>query len=404
MGSGGNKSKVCIVRRDYYPASAHVRRDASALTDAGYEVDVISLRNSGEPRYELIDGVRVYRLPVQHRRGGIIKYLGEYITFFLFAFAVLSYLSIKRRYRVVEVDTMPDFLVFTAIIPKLMGARVVLYLFECMPELFQSVYGFSPKHPVISVLKATEVLATKFADRCLTYSDICQKLFVGRGASPEKFDIIPNVPDTSHFMQADWLDDSARADSEFKIITHGTILERYGIQTLFAATPYLRERIPNLKIEILGKGEYRTELERQISDLGIEEVVEFKGFVPDDEMVRAISTAQLGFVGVTFPYMSPNKMFEYVLVKTPVVAAAIPGMTDWFTGDEIAFYEPGDEKDLATRILDLYESPAKLDDLAANASRKYVNFDWESSRRKYVEIYASLSVDMARSHGQGVEG
>ena len=254
MGSKKNgASNVCILRRDYYPESAHVRRDAETLTEAGYQVDVITLRRDGQPRWEEIDGVRVYRLPVQHRRGGIIRYLGEYLAFFLTAFIVLSYLSFKRRYKVVEIDTMPDFLVFAALVPKLMGAKVVLYLFECMPELFQWVYGLDPNHVVISTLKRTEVLATKFADHCITYSDVCRGLFVGRGASDDKFSVIPNVPDVSRFLQGISLNGVARSGEGFTIITHGTILERYGIQTLFAAVPHIRDRVPNLKIDILGR-------------------------------------------------------------------------------------------------------------------------------------------------------
>ena len=63
MGSKKNgASNVCILRRDYYPESAHVRRDAETLTEAGYQVDVITLRRDGQPRWEEIDGVRVYRL------------------------------------------------------------------------------------------------------------------------------------------------------------------------------------------------------------------------------------------------------------------------------------------------------------------------------------------------------
>ena len=381
---------VCIVRRDYYPDGGHVRRDAVALIEAGYQVDIISLRRDGQPRYEEIDGVKVHRLPVQHRRGGIIRYLGEYLTFFLTALMVLSYLAFKRRYKVVEIDTMPDFLVFAAIVPKLMGAKVVLYLFECMPELFEWVYGMDSDHVVISTLKRTEVLATKFADHCITYSDVCRGLFVGRGADDAKFSGIPNVPDVSHFLQGISLNGAKESGKDFTIITHGTILERYGIQTLFAAIPLVRDRIPNLRIEILGKGEYREDLELLAAELDIEEMVNFRGFVSDEEMVRALSAADLGFVGVTFPYMSPNKMFEYVCVKTPLVASAIPGMTDWFSSSEMSFFKPSDEKDLADKIIELYESPEMRRDLAAQAERKFSDYRWESSKKTYLGIYSQL--------------
>src|SRR5207302_11071815 len=118
---------ICIVRHDYYP-DGHVSRDAEALVEAGYEVNVVALRRPTEPARETLDGVNVFRLPVEHRRGSFWRYAWEYALFFVLATFLVTVLHVRKRFQVVEVDNMPDVLVFSAIVPRLSGARVILYI------------------------------------------------------------------------------------------------------------------------------------------------------------------------------------------------------------------------------------------------------------------------------------
>src|SRR5687768_12649774 len=98
---------VCIVRHNYYP-DTHVRRDAEALAGAGYDVSVISLRRPNQPAREMLNGVAVHRLPVQHYRGSVLRYVWEYSSFLILAFLMVSWLHLRKGFRVVEVDNMPD--------------------------------------------------------------------------------------------------------------------------------------------------------------------------------------------------------------------------------------------------------------------------------------------------------
>ena len=127
------KSRVCIIRHAYYPQETHVRRNAETLIQQEHSVTLICLRNSGQSPREIVDGVEVYRIPVRHYRRGVMRYIFEYTASFFFVFFVVSVLHLRDRFDVIEVDSMPDFMVFSSLIPKLMGARVILYLFEAMP-------------------------------------------------------------------------------------------------------------------------------------------------------------------------------------------------------------------------------------------------------------------------------
>src|SRR4051812_26669369 len=115
------RPSVCIVRHDYYP-DGHVSRDAGALVEAGYDVNVVALRRPGEVGRENVDGVNVFRLPVEHQRGSFWRYVWEYALFFVLATVLVTVLHLRKRFQVVEVDNMPDVLVFSAIVPRLSGA------------------------------------------------------------------------------------------------------------------------------------------------------------------------------------------------------------------------------------------------------------------------------------------
>src|SRR2546426_6659475 len=115
----------CMVVHNRYPfEETRVQREAKALVDSGVEVDVICLQKDHEPGIEKVDSVNIFRLPIRRdRKRGRLAQLLEYFTSFLLTFLRLSQLHLKRRYDVVQIHNLPDFLVFAALIPRLMRSE-----------------------------------------------------------------------------------------------------------------------------------------------------------------------------------------------------------------------------------------------------------------------------------------
>jgi len=135
--------KVCMVG---YTISwdPRPRREAKALIARGDEVDFICLRRSGEKRHETIKGVNVNRLPIKkHQGSSILSHIFGYLSFFILAFFNLNILYFEKKYRIIHIHTLPDFLVFVALIPKLFGAKVILDMHDPMPELYAAKFGVS---------------------------------------------------------------------------------------------------------------------------------------------------------------------------------------------------------------------------------------------------------------------
>ena len=221
---------IAIVRHSFYPSELNVKREAEALRETGFEVHVICLRGENEAARETIEGVEVHRLPVGHRRGKIFRYLWEYNAFFVLAAVKLAGLHRRLHFRAVQVNTMPDYLVFVALYPKLTGARVVLHLHEPIPELFETMFEGRWCTPAfVTLVTIAEEMSIAFADHCLTVTDEMKRNYVSRGANAEKITVIVNVPDDRYFrleryehlrskVEATRRDERARG--VFRVVTH----------------------------------------------------------------------------------------------------------------------------------------------------------------------------------------
>src|SRR5207237_3448728 len=124
-----------------YPADPRPLRAAETLAYEGISVDLFCLQQSAtDAKREKINGVNVFRVPLSRQRGGKARYVRQYATFIASAFITLARRSLRQRYDLVHVHNMPDSLVFSALVPKLLGAKVILDLHDPMPDLMHSFY------------------------------------------------------------------------------------------------------------------------------------------------------------------------------------------------------------------------------------------------------------------------
>ena len=381
--------RVCIIRHSSYPEVPPTRRNAEALVSHGYEVDVICSRKNGQQSREVIQGVTVYRLPLEHHRRGALRYLYEYLAFFLLASWKLARLSLKRRYQVVEVDAMPDFLIFATLFPKLLGAKVTLNMLDFVPLTYADQFKISPNHILIRVLSLVEMVCMKFADHVILPHGPLREKYFNKGIAYSKTSAVLNVPDESIFHQGATPQKGPEA-GYFQLITHGSLLKKYGVQTLIKAVPLLTPHIPELKLSIVGDGEYRPYLEELAQALRVEDYVHFTGFVPMEEVPRLISQADAGVISLLIRMM-PTKLFEYIAMGKPVIATDFPSMRSYFNDEAVRYYKPGDEHDLARGVLDLYRNPEKRAKLAASASAVYQKLRWDVMKYEYLKVFDQLT-------------
>jgi len=387
--------KICMVCQSYYLRDPRVRREAEALADSGFMVDVITLRDKGEKRRETVSGVNIYRLPIMRKRGGIVRYLFEYLFFFLFSSVFLTFLFIRKRYKLIQVHTMPDFLIFCSLIPKIFRAKAILDVHEPMPELFMSKYGLKKSNFFIKILRFQEKVSLAFSNHIITIHQPLKNLFVKRNnIDKKKISVVLNIPDTKIFDTAGKKDIAAR-DKDFILIYTGTIAERYGLDTAVRGISYLKYKIPGLKLMIIGEGEHLSYLKELVLNLKLGEYVEFHDPVPIDRIPGFINKADLGISthkkDSFWDLYFSTKIVEFLISGLPVVSSKTKTIKYYFSEDNLFYFTPEREKEFAEKVLLAYRKPALAKKKVENARKNISeNMSWDKEKIKYTELIESL--------------
>lgn len=381
--------RIAMVVLSSYPIDVRVRREAEALHEAGASVDILCITQRNELTKEVVNGINVFRLNLKRHRSGKFRYLLEYAFFFSWSFLKLNYLYLKNRYDIVHVHNMPDFLAFTAIIPKLFGTKIVLDLHDPMPELFSSMINVQETHSIVKVLKFIEKISIKFSNLVLTPNIAFKKLFIKRGCPENKIQIVMNSPDEKVFKYIDKTVKEDRYASKFLLMYHGAVVERHGLDIAVRAVARLKEKIPNIYMIVYGRGNFQTEVDKLIEELDLKDYFEIRGFAVVDEIAAFIPQVDIGVIpNRTNPFTQlnfPVRIFEYLINKKPVIVPETGGIQDYFDKDSIYYFEPGNPTALADTIYRIYSNNGESKKILDKSYTVYRNYTWELQKQKLVE-------------------
>jgi len=370
-----------------YLSDARPRREAEALARRGDQVDFIALGEKDRPSIETVQRVRVFRMKqLRYRGGGGLSYGLSYLRFLCAAALKLVRLFRKERYDIVYVHTMPDLLVLVGLIPKLFGARIVLNIHDMMPELYMSKFGISENHPLIRLLAYQEQFSIRLADKVICVHDPHRDVLCKRGAPLSKITVLPNVPDPLVFRVES---PTPRTDDAFRIVYHGTIARRLGLDLGVRAFAKASESCPGARFEIFGDGDAGQELEAQVLASGLQDKIHFsRKLFRVESIAQMIQGASVGLIpnrrDVATDYMLPVKLLEYVHLGIPVIAPRLLAIQYYFREDQVAYYEPGDVDDLANCIRRLYANKAERANLVAQSADFAKRLHWDALK---LELY-----------------
>lgn len=370
-----------------YPTHPTLHRNVAELIAQGILVDLICTAPDGPGPVPALPGLRTYAIPAKHRRSTPFHYPLEYVLFFGWAFAHVSFLALRHRYRVVQVDTPPDFLVFAALVPRLRGAKVVLFMYELIPELAAARLRVGRSHPLVRLAYALERAATAWADAVITVSDHLKRVLQGRGVNPDKLCVVTNAHPVDAVMGKSRLQAPA-------LVTQATLIERYGVHVAIEALGQLRAEWPALRLHIFGKGESRPRLERLVQEMGLAGQVCFRGFLPWNEAMAEIQGATIGIVPIISDgygdLVLPNKLFELVALGIPTACSRLAGITEHFPPDSLAYFAPGDARGLADQLDWLLRHPEDARQQAARAKQAMHELSWESVVPRYLRAVGAV--------------
>ncbi len=386
-------ARIAMVAFSYYLFEPRIRRESEALADAGYEVDVVCVQKEGEPREEIVHNVHIYRMPLQRKRGSKLRYIWEYFYFTFSAFLKITSLHFKRKYKIICAHNMPDFLVFTGLIPRLMGAKIMLDLHDPMPEVFMTKYEKDETNFIIRTLIFLEKISVKFSKEVFTPNIAFKNLFL-RSCPAEKMHIVMNSPDENIFTPRN--PDNKPDPNKFIVMYHGSIVERNGLDIALFAIEKLKDKIPNLIFHVYGEGDFVPRFLELIKELQIENCVNYHGQTSLENIVAALEKANLGVVpnkSNAFTQLNvPTRIFECLRMNKPVVAPATRGVLDYFDKSNLFLFEPGNADDLAKTILEVYENPEQRQAILEEGIKILQEHAWENEKQLWIKVFDQYTV------------
>jgi glycosyltransferase involved in cell wall biosynthesis len=385
-----------MVVHAYYPhGETRVQREAEALVEKGYEVDVLCLRQKGERITENINGAHVFRLPVRRHKGrGILVQFMEYLSFLSLAFFRVTWQHFKNRYPVLQLHNLPDFLVFAALIPRLMGARIILDIHDLMPEFFASRFKSGMNSTGVRLVRWQEKISCLFSHHVITVTELWRQNLIQRGLPPSKCSVVMNTADDRHFTP-DIFAAKEHRNNALQLIYHGTLTYHNGIDIILKALCLLSNELPGLRLTIHGTGEYLETLQSLAHELKLNGRVIFSlDFVPVEDLPAFLASFDLGIVPTRKDIFAdgilPTKLMEYAALGMPTIASRTSAITSYFDETMIELFEPEDTRGLAECINALCQNHSRYWELSDNIQKFTSRYNWMLQKAEYSDLVRKL--------------
>lgn len=425
-----------MIAYTHYPTDPRCRREAMLAASAGWEVHFFALSRAGRPATRRVDGITLHELPLARYRGASSSaYIMSYLRFLWLAARAVTGRHRRRRFGIVHVNTMPDFMVAAAQLARATGAKVILDIHDVMPEIYMSKFGVGSSHWKIRLIRAIEVLSARLADAVLTAEHPKRDLLVEHGIPREKITVLLNLPDEAFFGRAadpSATDTSAAADAagapakgtpsagtpaagrsaagaaspcaeDFRLVYHGTIAHRLGVDLVVRAVKLLERSHPRLRLKIFGEGDQLPALARLVGDLRLGDRVTLSGrFQPVEELIPLLSSSHLGVLATrTGPgthYMLPTKLIEYLVLGVPALVVPTHTVRHYF-GHESPLYIPeATAEAVAGRIAWAAGAYADVRTETARVRERFMEqYRWQTHKQVYLDLLDDLMSNRTRT-------
>jgi len=392
---------ICMIAYTFYEIDHRVRRYAEALAERGDRVDVMALQRTNEPRVEMINGVRLFR--IQHRSVNEktkLGYLAKICLFTARAFAFVTRGHLRNPYQLIHVHSIPDFEVFAAVVPKLTGAKIILDIHDVVPELYASKFKSGNKSLGFKMLVSLERLSARFADHVIIANHIWQERIEQRSVPKGKCTTLLNFANTRLFQRR-----APRCPRDCCMILYpGSLSYHQGLDLAVSAFAEIDNLVPEAQLHIYGSGDQFDNLRQLIAELGLQGRVVLSEPVPVEEIIRLMENAAIGVVpkrkdGFGNEAFS-TKIFEFMAMGVPVIAPDTMIDRYYFSDAVVRFFSANDANSLAEAMLDLIKHPEHRRELTANASRFVQAYTWEAHK----DIYLRLVDDLVKARPHSRQG
>jgi glycosyltransferase involved in cell wall biosynthesis len=383
--------RICMLVYAFYEHDNRVMRYAQTLVERGDEVDVVALGADAEQEvFEKIDGVNVHRIQRRQRNEkNKFSYLFRLIRFCSKSSFVLGRRHLKSAYDLVHVHNVPDFLVFSAWLPRLGGAKIILDIHDISPEFFANKFCKPQGGIYVRMLKWVEFISARFADHVIVSNHLWFDKITARSVPHGKCSVFVNFVDPDIFEC-----ERMRNDGKFIMLYHGGLQRHQGLDIAIRAFAKIAPQAPIAEFHIYGGGNMKPELQALAKEFGLSDKVIFFESLPMREIAGVVANADLGIVAKRADSFGDEaystKIMEFMASRVPVIVSKTKIDSFYFNDSVVRFFESGNENDLAAAMLDLMRNPELRRTMVHNASEYVGRNNWNLKKREYLNLVDTL--------------
>ncbi|MEU2503412.1 glycosyltransferase family 4 protein [Streptomyces sp. NPDC007863] len=391
-GRGGHRRRALILVENLsVPFDRRVWQECLTLRDAGWEVHVVCPAGGTRDteREAEIDGVRIHRYPLRAATGGPAGYLREYGS------ALWHTVRLARKIGPVDVVhacNPPDLLFLPARWLKRRGARFVFDQHDLVPELYLSRFDRG-EDLLYRAVCALERMTYRAADVVLATNESYRDVAVRRGGRrAEDVFVVRSAPDTERFRPVPPEPELKRGKPHL-LCYLGVMGPQDGVDYALRALAKLRDELgrTDWHAVFVGGGDTFDAMVELSRRLGLADRVEFTGRVPDADLVRYLSTADVCLSpdprNPLNDVSTMNKVLEYMVMGRPIVSFDLREAR--VSAGDAALYAPAnDETEFARLVALLLDDPEKRA-LMGKAGQERIGgpLAWRNSQRALLAAY-----------------
>lgn len=396
-GAAGNGRRVLVIVENLpVPFDRRVWNEATTLTRHGYQVAVICPQTDGyREKYEVLDGIRIYRHPLPIEARGAIAYPVEYTVALFWQFVLAWRVMRQGGFDVIHACNPPDTIFLIGGFFKLFfGKRFLFDHHDLNPELYEAKFG--RRGFLYRALVALERWTFRTADISIATNNSYRTVAIERGGmDPEKVHVVRSGPQLERLKIIPAVD-ALKKGRAYMVGYLGVMGQQEGIQYLLQAARHIVHDLKRQDIHfgLVGGGPELETLKALAADLDITDYVTFTGRVPDGELLAMLNTADICVnpdeVNEMNDKSTMNKIMEYMALKKPIVQFDVT--EGRFSAQEASLYaKPNDAVDLADKIVELLDAPDRRREMGEFGRRRVeTELQWEHEIPKLLRAYDAL--------------
>ena len=391
----GKTGRVLILVENLsVPFDRRVWQESKALRDTGWDVHVICPQGTKRDTeaYVELDGVKIHRYPLKAATGGPAGYLQEYGNALRHTRRLIRKVG---KVDVVHACNPPDLFYLVAKRLKRQGAKFIFDQHDLVPELYLSRFnrGEDALYRAVCYLERQTYRA---ADVVISTNESYRAAALSRGGKrPEEVFVVRSAPAVERFFEVP-RDDTIRGDKPYLLGYLGVMGPQDGVDYALRSLASLRDDLgrDDVQAAFLGHGDAWDDLVALAHELGLDDRVEFTGRVPDADVARYLSTADVCLApdpkNPLNDVSTMNKIVEYMAMSRPLVSFdLIEARVS--AGDAALYATPNDEREFARLIAELLDDPERRARMGAlGRERVEQELSWEHSRRELLQAYETV--------------